>query len=212
VVLVTSMMGPGSAQPNLRALRLDIWRGMAAVLAIAALAGRGTSWTGIEVHVPTQERPIYRAIAQLPRDALIAGWPAGPMENIPYLSARRVLTDFQLEMPFHTRFTLDTRRRLDALFEAYFATGPRPIQRLCSEFHVTHLLVDPRHFAQPRPDYYEPYGRKLAQLFRAAEPCPWLLQGNSATNATTRFATGQSLIELALVPELAPACSRQEPR
>ena len=110
---------------------------------VLLLGARGTCYTGMDVAVPPEEQPMYRYLGSLPRAAVIAGWPIGPLENVPYLSHRRVLTNFQLEIPFHVRFTNEIRRRLAALWKAYFAVDPGPIEHLRRDFGVTHLVMSP---------------------------------------------------------------------
>ncbi len=186
--------------------------GMAAALLLTLIGAKGSSWSGIEVYVPPGERPLYAEIARLPVHVVIAGWPAGPAENIPYLSERRVLTNFQLEMPFHTRFTLQSRTRLRALFEAYFATSSGPIERLCSEFNVTHFVVNPKHFLAARPHYYAPHRAELEELFERSDTAKASLLRFLSHPSTRHFEGGVGLIELSQIPELAPACSnRQSP-
>jgi hypothetical protein len=129
----------------------------AALLVALVFGGRGTSWVGIEVWIPKEERPLYGALSELPKQSVIAGFPLGPLENVPYLSARRVLTNYQLEMPFHRRFCDESRRRVRALFDAYFATDRAPLQHLSRAFGVTHLVIDPDHFGPVMPTYYRPF-------------------------------------------------------
>lgn len=201
-------VGFGSARPaetpSRHRLALQI---VAVALIVGILGGRGTSWVGIEVYVPPGERPMYSAFSRLPRNSVIAGWPVGPTENVPYLSGRRVLSNFQLEMPFHSKFTLESRARLAAFFEAYFATSPDPIRRLCTKFHVTHLLYDPSHFSGEAPDYYAPYRRMVAHHHRLAREADPLLVQLSTRAGTQHFAGGLALVDLARIPELAPACA-----
>lgn len=182
------------------------WHYASAVAVLIALAGRGTSWVGIEVYVPPRERPLYAAVANLPKNAVVAGWPAGPVENIPYLAQRRVLTNFQLEMPFHAGFTLQSRARLDAFFEAYFATSLLPIERLCTEYHVTHLLVDRNQFVRSAPDYYEPHRNRIHRLYAAAQGRFVLLDELIREPSALHFDGGLSLIELSRIPALSPHC------
>ncbi|HEY5955028.1 MAG TPA: hypothetical protein VIV60_00695 [Polyangiaceae bacterium] len=190
-----------------RASRLAL-QGSAILALLLAAGGRGTSWVGIEVYVPPAERSIYAAFSRLPVNAVIAGWPAGPVENIPYLSARRVLTNFQVEMPFHERFTLESRNRLDALFQASFATRPEPIQRLCSEFQVTHFLVDSTQPSAARaPDYYAPHRATIARLHASTFDKKLLLTELASRATSIKLSDTLTLVELARHVELAPACS-----
>jgi hypothetical protein len=146
------------------------------LLVVLLLGGRGTSWVGIEVWIAPEERSLYAELAQLPKESVIAGWPLGPLENIPYLSKRRVLTNYQLEMPFHQRFCDDTRKRLTALFEAYFATDRAPVVRLGRDFGVTHVLVDPALFGPEVPTYYRPFDVEVWRLYAIARSRPRLLE------------------------------------
>jgi hypothetical protein len=146
------------------------------VIVLVLLGGRGTSWTGIEVFVPPEERQLYAELERLPKDVLIAGWPVGPLENVPYLSKRRVLTNYQLEMPFHRQFTEATRKRLKGLFAAYFATNDESLRQLHTEFYVTHLVVDPALFSDPMPTYYRPFDVDVWQRYLAARAQPRLLE------------------------------------
>jgi hypothetical protein len=159
---------------NVRWSTLGSWALTLVVLLL--LAGKGTSWTGIEVWIPPAERSLYAELSKLPKDSLIAGWPSGPLENVPYLSKRRVLTNYQLEMPFHRTFTEGTRQRLRALFEAYFATDNSAITALNRRFGVTHLLVDPEIFGDNTPSYYRPFDTLVWQLYGAARARPRLLE------------------------------------
>jgi hypothetical protein len=140
------------------------------------LGGKGTSWLGIEVWVPPDERALYGEIAKLPKDSLIAGWPSGPLENIPYLSKRRVLTNYQLEMPFHRRFIESTRQRLHATFAAYFATDRSAIDELSHRFGVTHVVVDPEYFGEREPSYYRPFDVEVREKYAMARSRPLLLE------------------------------------
>lgn len=176
------------------------------VVLLVTLAGRGTSWAGIEVYIPKESRALYGAVAKLPKDALIAGWPIGPIENIPYLSERRVLTNYQLEIPFHAQFTLDSRARLRALFEAYFATTSDPLARLCSEFHVTHLLIDHHHYGRSAPDYYEPHRATVARLHASAHGRFLVPQLVAESSSAWDIGHGLSLVELSKLPGLEASC------
>jgi hypothetical protein len=205
ILIVATSFGRFSSDKTKRgASRL---RAVLAFLLVGVLGGRATSYLGIEVFVPPEARPLYAAIAQLPRSAVVAGWPAGPVENIPYLSFRRVLSNFQLEMPFHAQFTLDSRARLQAFFEAYYATNRVPIERLCTEFHVTHILVDKMHFERTPPAYYEPHRSYVRRLFAEAEGKSIVVRELLSHQSTRHFDAGLSLIDLSAIPALAFACS-----
>jgi hypothetical protein len=158
---------------TIRRQAVGAWIAVALVLAV--LGGRGTAWVGIEVWIPREERPLYRALSALPQDSIIAGWPLGPLENIPYLSRRRVLTNYQLEIPFHVGFTDMLRKRLNALFLAYFDGDLRHILALHTDYQVTHLLVDEDLCASAALQYYRPYDVVLHEASQSAHKCEKLL-------------------------------------
>lgn len=204
--LPRSREGEGSLKPSVRATpggavmgQVTAWLSVAGVLLL--LGGRGTAWTGIEIWSPPEERAIYTAIAKLPPSSVIAGWPTGPLENIPLLAKRRVLTNYQLEMPFHQGFTEASRQRVKTLFEAYFADQPGPLRALKSSYGVTHLLVEPQYFAPPMPTYYRPYDVEVWRLFRRAQTSHLLLDWAMDPRVSRRVGNAY-LVDLTLMLEL----------
>ena len=141
--------------------------GVAAVLVLAALiGGRSTGVEGLTVRVDPEE-PVYVAIAGLPSDALLAGWPRGVIDNVPYLLRRRVLVSFETHQPQHAAYVLSMRRRAQAVFAAYFATTPEPILELRDRHGVTHLLIDFGRLERP-PSYFAPFDDDVERAVAAA--------------------------------------------
>jgi hypothetical protein len=139
------------------------------VVALLVLLGaHGVPWSGLSVHVPKTERPLYDAIAQLPKSALIAGFPSEPNDSIPYLARRSVFLARETHMPFHTRYTELMRERARALFKAYFASDASSLRELRDRWGVTHLLLDRRHFVD-RPVYFAPFDADVARAFDAGK-------------------------------------------
>jgi hypothetical protein len=136
-------------------------------VALLALVGaRGASWSGLTVLVPPAERPLYAAIARLPKTAVVAGWPGLAIDNVPYLARRTAFVTRETHMPFHRRYTELMRERMHALVAAYFARDPGPLRMLRSRYGVTHLIVDRRHFDFP-PPYFAPFGAETRVAFAA---------------------------------------------
>jgi hypothetical protein len=125
--------------------------GWAAALAAAVIlvcsGGRVLPRNGFDRPYDGQDTWM-RAVAHLPPDALLAGWPP-VVDPVPYLTGRRVLLSRETALPYHRAFTLELRRRTEALARAYFATSPGPLQALRDEFGVTHLVVYRPHFDRP---------------------------------------------------------------
>jgi hypothetical protein len=143
---------------------------LVAVPLLMTFGGRGSKRKGLQDQVQDNES-VFAAIAALPNDAVIAGWPGGPLNSIPYLSRRAVLLNRETHQAFHTDFTLEQRRRMDALIDAYFGTSIEPLVALRDRFGVTHMLIDWRHFeaGTTAPTYFEPFGGRLLGVVQRAE-------------------------------------------
>jgi hypothetical protein len=134
-------------------------------LAVLALVGAyGASWAGLTVLVPPAERPLYSALASLPKTAVVAGWPGFAIDNVPYLAGRSAFVTRETHMPFHRRYTELMRERMRALVAAYFASDPGPLRTLRERYGVTHLIVDRRHFESP-PPYFAPFDAEARMAF-----------------------------------------------
>jgi hypothetical protein len=129
---------------------------------LAAVGGRGSETAGLGVRVRTAD-PLYAAVARLPKEAVVAGWPKGPIENVPYISHRAALLTWETHQAFHEGFVLEMRKRMHALTDAYFATSPGPLFRLRDDQGVTHLLVDTRHFRGRKPSYFRPFDERIRE-------------------------------------------------
>lgn len=150
----------GRAWPSVRALVVAL----CAAPLLLVFGARGSSVKGLTDQV-SADAPLLRRIAQLPKDALIAGWPKGPLDGVPYVTGRKVLLNFETHQAFHEGYTLEMRRRMNALVDAYFAITPEPLYRLRDEFGVTHLVIKGRYLTQPRtPHYFEPFKQRSKAL------------------------------------------------
>jgi hypothetical protein len=145
------------------------------VLLLALLGAHGSGWTGVTVRVSPEKQPLYAALARLPEDSLIAGWPSETTDSIPYLSRRSVLVAWETHMPFHTAFTEQMRARMRALTEAYLATTPEPVYSLRERYGVTHLLVNRRHFEVP-PAYFAPFEDEARARFERGRTLGFFLE------------------------------------
>ena len=139
---------------------------LANALVVLVLGARGVTWSGLTVHIPENERPLFARIAALPRDAVIAAFPSETSDSIPYLARRSVYLARETHMPFHTRYTELMRARARTLFAAYFTSDARVLRQFRDHEHVTHVLIDRRHFAA-RPDYFAPFDADIARDFDA---------------------------------------------
>ena len=90
--------------------------------------------------------------------------------------ARKTLLGYEIHQAFHQRYVEEMRRRMMALIDAYFATGPAPLQRLRSEFGVTHLIVNRDHYQGTPLTYFLPFDDQIANAFRIANGQPETLR------------------------------------
>ncbi|HYN42326.1 MAG TPA: hypothetical protein VE129_11150 [Thermoanaerobaculia bacterium] len=126
------------------------------VVALLLLGGTGSSSAGLSVDA-RDDAPLFDHLARMPGLKLLAGWPSGPTNSVPYLSRKPALVTFEMHAAFHVGALEVMRGRMQALIDATFATSPKPLIRLRDSFGVTHLLVDRRHLHGDPPRYFAPF-------------------------------------------------------
>jgi hypothetical protein len=128
-------------------------------LGIALFMGRGPVFPyNLREFDDTNGIPALMAgIEKLPKGSLLAGWPEGAMDRVPLVANKRVLLARTFHWSYYHGYTIEMRRRADAVFDAYFATTLEPLRKLHDEFGVTHLLIDRRNFDQEPPHYFAPF-------------------------------------------------------
>lgn len=142
------------------------WPAIAICTAILLfLGGTGSPSAGLTVNA-RHDAALYEHLARMPELKLAAGWPIGPIDNVPYLSRKPALVTYETHAAFHTGAVDVMRKRMLALIDAYFATSPEPLMRLRDSFGVTHLLVDRRHFAGAPPRYFAPFDEPIETAAR----------------------------------------------
>ena len=167
VLLVVLIPAAGAAIGARLAGRFIAFGRGAGVIAIAAMvllpfAGRGSVDAGLDIDVTSQRR-LYDFLQHLPKDVLIAGWPAD-LDNVPYVSRRQAFITEELNGAFQKGYADEMRRRTHALIEAYFATDRGALERLRDDFGVTHLIFQQSILEKP-PDYFEPFSDWIQKAF-----------------------------------------------
>jgi hypothetical protein len=172
-ILATVMLATGAAGYLLLSSRLSRAKHAVTVaIAVTALplllgfGGHGSPHFGLK-NDTRKATALFAALERLPKDALIAGWPDGTIDNVPYFARRQVLLSYETHQAFHVDYVLEMRRRMNAVIAAYFATSTQPIIALRREFGVTHLLVDMHHFLQATPCYFNPFGPTINAAAKA---------------------------------------------
>ena len=90
-------------------------------------------------------RPLYAALAQTPKGALMAGQPY-LMDNVITFGRRPALATFELAHPWSRGYWAKLKPRLADLFRAYYAADPREVVAFCRKYGIAFLIVDDRHF------------------------------------------------------------------
>lgn len=168
---------------------------------LATMGGRGTATTGLRVDL--RNEPIYDEIAELPVDAVVAGWPAVAkpklrfmaIENVPYVSRRTALLTFETHQVFHKEYVDEMRKRMRALIDATFATSVEPLVRLRDEHRVTHMLVSVPHLQERNFKYFAPFDASTERARRRSEGKPLVLLDLVDKDATEHEG-GYAIIDL----------------
>jgi hypothetical protein len=169
---------------------------------LVAFGGRGNVAFETGSMVAKSSQPLFAAIAALPKDSLIAGWPYGEIKNIEYATRRNVLLTAQLHQVLHLEFVEAMRQRMDALFEAYFSVDAAPLRRLRDQFGVTHLLVETHHFSDPKrpPEYFSPWRSRIGPRLEAVRKNAYLMSASLQQEAAVFNRNGLVLLDLARLP------------
>ena len=123
---------------------------------VAVVGGRGSKDIGLDIRI-RPDSALLKFCASVPADSVIAGWPVGFIDDVPYVCQTSVLVSSETHQVFHEQYVLEMRRRMAALIDAYFATEPGPLLRLRDEYDVDYLVIDRRDYGPQPPRYFEPF-------------------------------------------------------
>lgn len=170
-------------------------------LYLMAFGGRGN--VDFAASSETQlSKPLAHTIAALPTDVLIAGWPAGEIRNVEYVTRRNVFLTAASHHVLHLTYMKNMRERMNAVFDAYFSTDAAPLYRLRDRFGVTHLIVETRDFtdAQHPPEYFAPWRSRIGPRLAAIKGKEYLLNEALQKKAAIFNQNGFVLLDLAKLP------------
>jgi len=147
-------------------------------------------------------RPLFDAIAALPKNSLIAGWPVGPLRKLEYVTRRNVFLTGDLHQVLHLNFMQAMRERMDAMFNAYLSVDEAPLRRLRQDFGVTHLIVETRDFTDPThaPEYFAPWRSRIHSRLAEIKGEEYLLKDTVHRKAAIFDRDGLILLDLAKLP------------
>ena len=168
---------------------------------LMAFGGRGN----VEFAASPEQQlsqPLADAITALPKDILIAGWPAAEIRNVEYVTRRNVFLTAATHQVLHLTYMKAMRVRMDALFEAYLSTDAAPLYRLKQEFGVTHLLVETRDFTDPKhpPEYFAPWRARIGPRLAEIKGKEYLMNRSLQEKAAVYNQNGFILLDLAKLP------------
>jgi hypothetical protein len=191
---------------SLPSLRSSPTRHAAAFLAVIGLflmifGGRGNVAFS-EPALNNAEKRLFDAIAALPKEAVIAGWPLGPLRKVEYVTRRNVFLTGDLHQVLHLTFLQAMRNRMEAVFDAYLSAEPAPVFRLRDEFGVTHLVVEIRDFtdAEHPPEYFAPWKSRIQPRLAEIKGREYLLDKSLHQKAALLNQDGLLLLDLAKLP------------
>lgn len=158
-----------------------LWRspGRLGRVAVAGLAGfafaGGLAFTPPSEH--GRDLKPYRPAADwlrehLPTDGMFAAFPSNDGDNLLTLTERPCLITYECDLALHSGFQAETRRRLELLFNAYYAYTRADVEHLASETPCRYLVVNredvTRRLEEGKPrDYPQPYRRQIRQRVSA---------------------------------------------
>jgi hypothetical protein len=166
-----ALLPDGARRARLRTVAVLV----AGAAVVAALGGEVKSGAGVERDARRFEA-LLEAVGDTPRDALIAGWPNGPIQDVPLAARRVAFITWESHQAFHTGYLDAMRVRMRALIDAYFAADPEPLVRLRDAHGVTHLIVEPRHLDEHPPGYFSPFHTDIREARSRARGRSWLLR------------------------------------
>jgi hypothetical protein len=128
------------------AIQVRRWPRTLAVLALIGVTGlSGLRLKNVDLYDYSLYRPLFAALAQTPKGALIAGHP-NLMDTVPTFARRRAFATFELAQPWCQGYWQEMRPRLEELFTAYYAADPNVVRDFCRRRQIDFLVVDDRHF------------------------------------------------------------------
>ncbi len=131
---------------------------LAAGIVVFGLGGRPLS-QGYNVTLVPAERQAIDFISQLPKSALIAGWPNqnGLLDRVPLFAKRSILMSFEVQLPFHEQQLKRMRERANAIIDAWFSADEQALRSLAQRYGVTHFIIDKTRRADASLTYFRPF-------------------------------------------------------
>ncbi len=125
--------------------RVRVKRAALAGLLLAAAALGALRLHNVGLYDYTAGAPVYAALAETSKDALIAGHPEA-MDNVLTFGKRNVLASFELAHPWSLGYWKRLEPRLNDLVSAYYAKDPAVVRDFSRRYGVDYILVEEDRF------------------------------------------------------------------
>ena len=133
-----------------------VWRvGLSVALAMVFVTlGLGLRDIGEHVVDARGETALHAAIGRLDafdRPVLIAGWPDGPIDNVPLIAGREIFVDHEHAHPLYLSYYAEVRLRIEDTLKLIYATDVQTVREIRDHRGVTHLILE-RSTLEPDAD------------------------------------------------------------
>jgi len=151
-----------------------------AVLVLLAACLGAWRLTGAGLYDYSGFAPVYAAVRELPKDALLAGHPED-MDNILTFGQRDVLASFELAHPWSLGYWSRFEPRLSDMLAAYYAHDPRTVRDFAEKYGVDAFVVSEARYDGEyieKGACFAPYGDMIRELAQKGGTFALLDEGN----------------------------------
>ncbi len=121
------------------------------------------------------ELPLHDAIAAIDpagNPILVAGWPGGPIDNVPLLAGREVFVDYEHAHPYYLGHYAEVRRRIEETLRLIYSTEVAAAREIRDSNALTHLILERGTLAEgsDRPRLFRPLDTTARRLDEESPP------------------------------------------
>ena len=176
VMLLLLPLAWGASQ--LLSLRTRIlWRtGMLLMVAIIFLTTPlGLTLPGRCIINTEHMRDEWKALQKLPSGSLLAGWPTD-LDNIPILSHKEVLVNFEHAYPLYKRHYTQVSERMNDNLRLIFATNAAAARIVVKKYGLTHAFLNRTTLSHDgrTPGIFAPFNNKASAMRHGSPPTAFL--------------------------------------
>ncbi len=151
------------------------WSVVLALLPSFGISGDGTGNRPRTYVDYGSDAAVWRAIRELPKDALIAG-SNYHTDRIPLFSVRQVYANKTLSQPWRMAYYDECERRMLETYRALYATDLHEVVRFAEQEDVDYLVYSPKRLRKLDGRLFEPVRSKLAGVHAHAKRRGFVLE------------------------------------